>query len=317
MTQRSSDQRIKLIAAFAAVYVIWGSTYLAIRYAIATIPPFLMAAARVAAAGAVLVAVARARGSAWPTRRQWGVALVSGALLLAGGIGCVCWAEQRVPSGLAALVAGAGPLVTVVVDWLRPGGSRPDATTTAGLVLGFAGVALLINPGAADAARVDPAGAAVLVIAVASWAVGTVFSKRVPGAPSRLMGSGASMVMGGAVLLVIATAFGETSAFAPGTVSVRSVLALAYLIAFGSVIAFTAYFWLVQHTTPARATTHAYVNPILALLLGWAVAGEPVNARVVLAAAVIVSGVLVVTALPHARARLAARRPGFPALSSQ
>ena len=311
------EQRLRLVAAFTAVYVIWGSTYLAIRYAIATIPPYLMAAARFASAGAFLLALARARGSTWPTGRQWGVALVSGALLLAGGIGGVCWAEQRVPSGLAALVAGAGPLVTVLVDWLRPGGSRPDATTSAGLVLGFGGVALLINPGATDAARIAPAGALVLVGAVLSWAIGTVYTKHVHGAPSRLMGSGASMLMGSGVLGIVAVLLGETSGFAPLHVSGRSILALAYLVAFGSVIAFTAYFWLIQHTTPAKATTYAYVNPILALLLGWAVAGEPVTSRVVVAAAVIVSGVLVVTALPHVRARLVTRRPGFSTLSSQ
>ena len=307
MTGRAGEERVRLVAAFAAVYVIWGSTYLAIRYAIATIPPYLMASARFASAGAVLVALARVRGGAWPTPRQWGVALVSGALLLAGGIGGVCWAEQRVPSGLAALVAGASPLLTVVVDWLRPGGSRPDLTTTAGLVLGFAGVALLIDPGATDAARIAPAGALVLVCSVLSWAVGSVFVKHVSGAPSRLMGSGASMLMGSAVLLVIAAALGETSGFSPSRVGAGSVLALAYLAVFGSVVAFTAYFWLIQHTTPAKATTYAYVNPVLALLLGWAVAGEPVTSRVVFAAGVIVSGVLVVTALPHARARLAAR----------
>jgi len=303
------EQRLRLIAAFTAVYVIWGSTYLAIRYAIETIPPYLMAAARFGSAGAILLVLARARGSAWPTGRQWGVALLSGALFLAGGIGGVCWVEQRVPSGLTALIVGAGPLVTVFVDWLRPGGSRPDATTSAGLVLGFGGVALLINPGATDAARVEPAGALVLIGSVLSWAIGTVYTKHVHGAPSRLMGSGASMLMGSGVLLLIAALLGETSGFAPLRVSGRSLVALAYLVAFGSVIAFTAYFWLLQHTTPAKATTYAYVNPILALLLGWAVAGEPVTSRVVLAGAVIVSAVLVVTALPHARSRLAARRP--------
>ena len=308
----SREHRLRLIAAFAAIYVIWGSTYLAIRYAVATIPPYLMASARFASGGAILLAWARARGGAWPTRSQWGVALVSGALLLGGGIGSVSWAEQRVPSGLAALTAGAVPLVTVVVDWLRPGGSRPDATTLAGLLIGFAGVALLITPSATDAARVDPAGAVVLVMAVLCWATGTVFSRQVPGAPSRLMGAGASMVMGSGALLLIATLLGETTAFHPLQASVRSLLALGYLIGFGSVLAFTAYFWLIQHTTPAKATTYAYVNPVLALLLGWAVAGEPVTARVLLAAAVILTGVLGVTTLPHVRARWLARRAAAP-----
>ena len=304
------EHRLRLLIAFAAIYLIWGSTYLAIRYAVATIPPYLMAGTRFATAGLILLAVARARGAAWPTRRQWGVAFISGTLLLAGGIGSVSWAEQRVPSGLAALVAGAVPLVTVVVDWLRPGGSRPDGTTVVGLLAGFAGVVLLINPGANDAARIVPAGAGILVLAVLSWACGTVFSRHVHGAPSPLMGAGASMVMGSVSLFSLATLLGEPAALDPGVVSFRSVAALSYLVVFGSVLAFTAYFWLLKNTTPAKVTTYAYVNPVLALLLGWALEGEPVTARVVVSASVILAGVLTVTALPHVRSRLE-RRPGI------
>jgi drug/metabolite transporter (DMT)-like permease len=200
---------------------------------------------------------------------------------------------------------GAVPLVTVVVDWLRPGGSRPDGLTLLGLLAGFAGVVLLINPGANDAARIVPAGAGILVIAVLSWACGTVFSRHVHGAPSPLMGAGASMLMGSVSLFGLATLLGETAAFDPGVVSLHSLAALSYLVLFGSVLAFTAYFWLIKNTTPAKATTYAYVNPVLALLLGWAVEGEPVTGRVVLSASVILASVLMVTALPHARARLA------------
>jgi drug/metabolite transporter (DMT)-like permease len=295
------EHRLRLLAAFAAIYLIWGSTYLAIRYAVATIPPYLMAGTRFATAGLILLAVARARGAAWPTRRQWGVAFISGTLLLAGGVGSVSWAEQRVPSGLAALIVGAVPLVTVLVDWLRPGGSRPDGITVVGLLAGFAGVVLLINPGANDAARIVPAGAGILAVAVLSWACGTVFSRHVHGAPSPLMGAGASMVMGSVSLFSLATLLGEPAALEPGVVSFQSVAALSYLVLFGSVLAFTAYFWLLKNTTPAKVTTYAYVNPVLALLLGWAVEGEPVTARVVVSASVILAGVLTVTALPHAR----------------
>jgi drug/metabolite transporter (DMT)-like permease len=309
------EHRLRLLAAFAAIYLIWGSTYLAIRYAVATMPPYLMTGTRFGTAGLILLAVARTRGAAWPTWRQWGVAFVSGTLLLAGGIGSVSWAEQRVPSGLAALVAGAVPLVTVLVDWLRPGGSRPDGITMVGLLAGFAGVVLLINPGASDAARVVPAGAGILVVAVLSWACGTVFSRHVHGAASPLMGAGASMLMGSASLFGLATLLGEPAAFDPGVVSLRSLVALSYLVLFGSVLAFTAYFWLIKNTTPAKAMTYAYVNPVLALLLGWAVEGEPVTARVVLSAAVILAGVLTVTALPHARAWLDRRLRLAPSAS--
>jgi len=303
--------RLRMLVAFAAIYLIWGSTYLAIRYAVVTIPPYVMAGVRFAVAGAMLVAFTRARGAAWPTPRQWGVAFVSGTLLLAGGIGSVSWAEQQVPSGLAALVAGAMPLVVAALDWLRPGGTRPDAGTVVGLLAGFAGVVLLVNPGANDAARFTPAGATVLVFAVLSWSTGTVYSRHVHGSPSPLMGAGASMLMGSVSLFAIAGALGEVRAFDPGGVSPRSLAALGYLILFGSVLAFTAYFWLLRHTTPAKVTTYAYVNPILALILGWAAEGEPITPRVIVSAAVILGGVLAVTALPHARAAIAAR--GGPA----
>ncbi len=304
------EHRLKVLIAFAAIYLIWGSTYLAIRYAIATIPPYLMACARYATAGVVMVAWARASGAAWPTRREWGIAFVAGTLLLAGGNGGLSWAEQRVPSGLAALILASIPLVTVLVDWLRPRGKRPEAVTGLGLALGFAGVALLISPAASDAARVDPAGAAVLLAATLSWSIGTVYSRQVHGAPSPLMGSGASMLAGSASLLLVAAALGEPARLQLTEVTGRSLMGLAYLVVFGSVVGFTAYFWLLRHVAPAKVTTYAYVNPVVALLLGWGIEGEPVTSRVVLAAAVILGGVVVATAVPHARAWFAARRPG-------
>jgi len=304
------DHRARLVLAFAAIYVLWGSTYLAIRYAIETIPPHLMASLRYATAGAVLVGAARLRGAAWPTRREWGVALVAGLLLLTFGNGSLSWAERRVPSGLAALILAGVPLVTVLADWLRPGGSRPDRFVLVGLVVGLLGVGLLVDPGARDAARVDPMGAAGLFVATLSWAVGTVYSRHVHGAPSPLMGAGASMLMGSAGLLGLAALLGQLADLHTRAVSARSVLALGYLAVFGAVIGFTAYFWLVRNTTPALVTTYAYVNPIVALLLGWAAEGEPVTARVVVAAAIILSGVLVVTTVPRDHARRAAHPAG-------
>ena len=305
------DHRVRLVLAFAAIYVLWGSTYLAIRYAIETIPPHLMAALRYATAGAVLVALARLRGAAWPTRREWGVALVAGLLLLSFGNGSLSWAERRVPSGLAALILAGVPLVTVLADWLGPGGSRPDGCALAGLAVGLVGVGVLVDPGARDAARVDPVGAAGLFVATLSWAVGTVYSRHVHGTPSPLMGAGASMLMGSAGLFGLAVVLGQTAGFQLRHVSARSVLALGYLSVFGAVVGFTAYFWLVRHTAPALVTTYAYVNPVVALLLGWAAEGEPVTARVVVAAAIILGGVLIVTTVPPGRARLASRRASY------
>ncbi|HTT67182.1 MAG TPA: EamA family transporter [Gemmatimonadales bacterium] len=305
------DHRVRLVLAFAAIYFLWGSTYLAIRYAIATIPPHLMASLRYAAAGVVLVLVARVRGAAWPTRRERGVALVAGLLLLTFGNGTLSWAETRVPSGLAALILAGVPLVTLLMDWLRPGGPRPGGATVLGLVVGLAGVGLLVDPRAGDAARVDGLGAAGLLVATVSWAAGSVYSRQVHGARSPLMGAGASMIAGSAGLLVLAVVLGETAGFDPRLVSARSLLALAYLVGFGAVLGFTAYFWLLRHTTPALATSYAYVNPVVALLLGWAVEKEPVTPRVVVAAAVILAGVLVATALPARGARRAPQHPDY------
>ncbi len=302
-------ERLRLIAAFAAVYVVWGSTYLAIRIAIETIPPFLHASVRFLVAGAILLAIGRARGLAWPQAGEWRTAAIVGVLMLTGGNGGVSWSETRMPSGLAALIVGAVPLFTVAIDGLRPGGTRPGRATVLGLLIGFAGVGILVNPFARDAARVDPAGAAVLLAACISWSVGGLYSRHAPAA-APMMGAGANMLAGGVGLAALAILTGEPARFVPGDVSAASLAALAYLVVFGSLIGFTAYIWLLHHTTPAKATTYAYVNPVVAILLGWALAGEPLTPRVLLAAAVIILAVVMITAGPALRLWLKARTPG-------
>lgn len=292
--------RLRLIVAFAAVYLVWGSTYLAIRLAIDTIPPFLQAATRFLAAGAIMVAIGRARGLAWPTGPQWRTAAIVGVLMLTGGNGGVSWSETRVPSGLAALIVGAVPLFTVAIEWLRPGGTRPGRATGLGLLIGFVGVGVLVNPGANDAARIDPAGAAVLLVACLSWSLGGIYSRHAPAA-APMMGAGANMLSGGVGLLALSVVSGELPGFTPGAVTTTSLLALAYLVVFGSLVGFTAYIWLLHHTTPARATTYAYVNPVVAVLLGWALLDEPLTPRVLLAAAIIILAVVMITAGPGIR----------------
>ncbi len=288
-----SRDRARFLGAFAAVYVIWGSTYLGIRIAIETIPPFLMAGMRFLMAGAILVAWARLRGAAWPARLHW-----RGGLLLLGGNGGVTWAELRVPSALTALMVGAEPLWVVVLDWLRPGGHRPSGAVALGLVTGFAGVVLLVAPWQAGGGAVDLVGAVALTLATVSWAIGSIFSRRAPAPDSPLMSTGANMLAGSALLFVAGAATGEIGRFAPSAVSARSVVALLYLVLFGAVIGFTAYLWLLRHTSLARASTYAYVNPVVALILGALVANEPVTARVVAAAVVIVGGVILLSAGP-------------------
>ncbi|MBA2626652.1 MAG: drug/metabolite exporter YedA [Gemmatimonadales bacterium] len=294
--------RIRVLAAFAAIYIIWGSTYLAIRIAIDTIPPFLMAGMRFVIAGTALYAWARARGAAAPERRHWLGAGAIGLLLLAGGNGGVVWAEQRVPTGLAALLVAMVPVWTVLVDWLRPGGERPRGRVILGLLVGFAGVILLIAPGhIAGGTHVNPLGALALMAGSLSWSIGSVYSKRVTLPRSPQLATAMEMLVGGAGLLVGGSLAGELGRVHPSAISGRSVLAVLYLIVFGSLIAFSAFVWLLRVSTPARVSTYAYVNPAVAVLLGWGFANEPLTPRTLVAAAIIVAAVVLITSAAPGR----------------
>lgn len=281
--------------AFAAVYVVWGSTYLAIRFAIETIPPMLMAGGRFLIAGLVIVGWAMLRGAPRPTAAEWRSAFVTGFLMLLGGNGAVVWAEQRVPSGITALLVAVVPLWMVLLDWLRPGGRRPRAAVFAGLVLGLVGIVLLVGPSSMSGAAVDTLGAVVLVVGSLSWAAGSLVSRYGAHPRSPLMATGMQMLGGGAGLVLAGAAMGEFPAFAVGAVSTRSLVAFLYLVSFGSLVGFTAYVFLLRATTPARAATYAYVNPVVAVILGWALAGEPITPRTVAAAAVILAAVAIIT----------------------
>jgi len=302
--------RARLIAAFAAVYVIWGSTYLAIRFAVQTLPPLLMASARFVVAGAIVLVWARLRDrAAWPTRVEWRVGLISGALLLLGGNGGVSWAEQQVPSGIAALLVAVVPVFMVLLEWLRPGGSRPRAAVFAGVGLGLAGLALLVGPDAIrGGSRGSALGALVLVFASLSWAAGSLYTQLAPKATSGTMATGAQMLTGGLALLVAAVVAGEPARLDLSHASSSSIVAFLYLLTFGSLIGFTAYVYLLAHTTAAKASTYAYVNPVVAVLLGWAIGHEPVTTRTLLAAAVILAGVAIITVTRDAPATTRADR---------
>ncbi len=304
--QTGVPRRATLVSAFAAVYVIWGSTYLAIRLAIDTLPPFLMAGVRFVIAGGVLYAVARALGARRPERLHWRSAAIIGGLLLLGGNGGVVWAEQTVPSGLTALIVAIVPLWMVLLDWLRGTGSRPGLGVAAGLLLGFLGVGVLVGPGGLGGGeRIDPIGAAVVVLASLLWAIGSLYSRRAELPASQTLATGMEMFAGGVLLLVVAASTGELGRFDPSAVSARSVWALAYLIVFGAIVAFSAYVWLLQKTTPARAATYAYVNPVVAVVLGWALASEPLSPRIVVAGAMIVAAVVLIVGRPVRRRAVA------------
>ena len=290
----AAPSRARVYSAFAAVYVIWGSTYLAIHFALETLPPFLMAAARFLAAGGLLYAWARLRGVPAPGRPEWRSAIVVGGLLFLGGNGAVVWAQQYVPSGVAALVVAIEPILFVLLDGMRRR-KRPRRTVMIGLALGLVGVAVLIGPGKLlGGGRVDPTAALVLVAGAFCWAVGSLLSRgfRMPESPA--MATALTLLGGGALLLVASLLRGELAAFDPALVSGRSLLALFYLISFGSLVAFTAYLWILRVATPARAATYAYVNPVVAVLLGWAFAGESLTARMAIAAAIIVGSVALI-----------------------
>jgi drug/metabolite transporter (DMT)-like permease len=291
-----------VLAAFAAVYLIWGSTYLGIRLAIDSIPPFLMAGARFLTAGVILYAVMRARGATAPRKRHWVSAFVLGALLLLAGNGGVSWAQQTVPSGLAALVVAAVPLWIMLVDWLRPNGCRPTRVVLLGLAAGFAGVVLLVvGKNQAGHRLVDPAGAIVLLFATLCWAFGSVYSRHAAKPPSALLTVAMQMMAGGFLQLLVGFALGEGTAFSWSSVTTASAWAFVYLTLVGSLIGFTAYAWLLQVSTPAKVSTYAYVNPLIAVALGHLVLGEEVPKSALMAGALILAAVILITRRAAAR----------------
>lgn len=298
--------RAKVILAFAAVYLIWGSTYLAIRYAIETLPPFLMAATRFMTAGAILFAWARFSGEKVNSSfTQWRRAFAIGALLLLCGNGGVTWAEKYIASSLAALLVATEPLWVVILNWVLSR-KRPNAKVLFGVVIGLAGVGLLVsgswNHG--DVSTMSFLGAGVVVAAGFAWAAGSVYSNRRPIQATTSVGSGMQMLAGGSLLLLLGLIAGDLQRLNLGSASWTSLAAFGYLLVFGSLVAFTAYSWLLRNVTPASAATYAYMNPVVAVLLGWLLAGEPLTLRMLLAAAVIVGSVILITTFSaqHAQA---------------
>ncbi len=296
--------RARVLAAFAAVYLVWGSTYLAIKYAVQTIPPFLMVGSRFLTSGALLYLWARWRGAERPTPGQWRDAAVAGVLMLCCGNGAVSWAEQRVPSGLAALLVAIVPLWVVIVDWIRPHGVRPTVGIILGVVIGLAGLIILVGPativghGAADRGAV-----LVLVGGSLAWACGSVYNRHGSRPRSATLSTGIQMLGGSVALFVLAAFSGEFRGFHPSAIAAASFGGWLYLVTFGSLVGFTAYIYLLQAVTPAKASTYAYVNPLIAVFLGWAFAGEPVTVRTLAAAAIILGGVAMITLAQSRSAR--------------
>lgn len=288
------ETRGGLLLALATVYLVWGSTYLAIRFAIETLPPFSMAGLRFLLAGAVLYLWARATGAARPQRRYWGPSAGIGALLLLGGNGAVVWAEHHIPSGVAALLVAVEPVWIALLAPLVLGHRRAGARAVLSLLAGIAGVAVLvIDPAGFDATSIDPAGALAVVLGSLAWAIGSLWTVRAALPDSRPMATALQMLTGGAMLVLAGGAAGEWGGIHYETMSARSLLAFLYLVVFGSIIAFSAYAYLLRTARPAVAATYAFVNPVVAVLLGWLFAGESLTWRVAVASVLILAAVAV------------------------
>ncbi|MGE5301841.1 MAG: EamA family transporter [Alphaproteobacteria bacterium] len=293
----ASEYRASVLAvwsALSAVYLIWGSTYLAIRYAVETTPPFLMAATRFLVSGGCLYAARRFIGDPAPQAKEWRSATAIGVLLLVGGNGGVVWAEQFIPSGLAALLVATVPLWMVLLDACCGAAPKPAFAVIIGILTGFAGVALLIGSVAHDMSGASIFGAAALVFASLSWATGSLYGRNAALPASQLLGTGMQMLTGGVALLVLALALGEWTHFHFADVSWRSALALIYLTIIGS-SAFVAYVWLLRVAPTPLVSTYAYVNPLVAVLLGYFLAHEPLNLRIGIAATLIIGSVVAVS----------------------
>jgi drug/metabolite transporter (DMT)-like permease len=291
---------ILLILAFAAVYLIWGSTYLAIAVGIESFPTLLLPATRHLIAGLILYPVLRWKTGIRPTPGQWRTAIITGLLLLLVGNGGVCLAERTVPSGVAALLVALVSFWMVLLDWLRPAGLYPAPRVVASLVLGFGGLVLLVGPAhLGGSERVNPTGAGILVIGSFAWAWGSIYSKHHDLPSSPLLGVAMQSLAGGTALWVVGLLAGQGRQLHFAAISARSWVALSYLIVFGSGIGFTAYVYILKKSSAARVGTYAFVNPVVALFLGWLGAGESITLRTALAAVVILSAVLLVISAPH------------------
>ena len=298
----STDRRrtVQVMLAFAAIYVVWGSTYLAIKYAVETLPPLLMAGTRFLVAGSVLYAWARSTGAPAPTRAQWRAAAGIGALYFLLGNGLLSWAEQRVPSGESALLVATMPLWLVVFEALSGSAPIPGIRIIGGIALGLAGTAVLVAaPLPGNGHGVDLLGAAALVVASATWAWGSLPSVRRHGPPSPFLGAGMQMLAGGTMLVLVGTATGDLARLDLGAVAARSVVGFGYLIVFGSLVGFTSFAWLLHHVPPGRVATYAFVNPVIAVLIGWALGGESLGPRVLVASVLVVAAVALIVTADH------------------
>ncbi|MFT3893869.1 MAG: EamA family transporter [Anaerolineales bacterium] len=288
--------KTKLWTALIALYIVWGSTYLAIRFAVETIPPFMHASLRFLISGAILFAWRRMAGDPVPTTSNWKSTAIVGTLLLLGGNGLVALAERTVPSGIAALMISTSPFWLVLFESFRTGGSKPNWQSIVGLILGFTGVFILIGPAeiTGSGQKIDTFGAILLLCAPFLWSLGSIYARGADMPKSTLMSTGMQMLAGAVSLFIVSVVTGELKGFSFGAVSMRSWLGLLYLITFGSLVGFVSYGWLLHNAPVSLMSTYAYVNPVVAVFLGWLLANEELNARIAVASAIIIGAVIMI-----------------------
>jgi drug/metabolite transporter (DMT)-like permease len=286
--------KTKIWIALIALYIVWGSTYLGIKVAIETIPPFFHAAVRFLVSGLIILTWQKAAGAEMPTRTQWKSTFIIGNLLLVGGNGLVSWAEQFIPSGIAALIIATVPLSLVILEALRPGGVKPTWQAIVGLVIGFIGIFILAGPAeiSGSTTNLNPFGVAALLSATILWAMGSIYSKGADLPKSSMMTTGAEMLMGSIGLFTVSLLTGELNGWNPADVSGRSLAGLIYLITVGSIIGFGSYIWLLANAPISLVATYAYVNPIVAVILGYFFGNEALEPRIYLATAIIIGAVI-------------------------
>ena len=292
----TTQKRLRIPIAMACVYLFWGGTYLGMKFALESMPPFLLAGMRFLIAGSVLYAAARLTGAPRPRWREWAGPASVGAFLLLGGNGGICWAEQYIPSGVAALMAATMPLCTTLISWLVWRGKRPNGLVVLGLLVGFGGVALMTwqSGQLGGNGRIGGIGLAVCALAVLSWSFGSTWSPHAKQPGSPILATAMQQLSGGALLLLVAAISGDFARFDAASLTWRAGMSFAYLVVFGSLVAYSAYVWLLRNADLVFVSTYTYVNPLVAVFLGWLLAGEPMRPGFLVSVAVILAGVLLV-----------------------
>ena len=316
-SKASRSLRARIVLAFGVIYIVWASTYLAIRITVQTIPPFWLAGTRFLLAGSILYAFVRFEGTPPPLRKHWLAAAPVGALLLVGGNASLVWAEQRVPSALAATILAMIPLWMVLLDSFRKGGPKLTGRVAIGLVIGLAGVGILVGPAKLwGSSRVDILGVTVLMFSAFCWAVGSLQSRGAKLPSSPFLAAAMEMLAGGAILIVLGVLV-ESHQLHWHAISMRSTAGLLYLVVFGSLVSFTAYIWLLSVVAASRVATYGYVNPAVAVFLGWAFGAESISARQLVASAIIVAAVALILSHPPQPVAVAPDTEGLPTLDEE